>query len=95
MGKFARKRYSGEFKSRVALEASRRCRSWCQSTACTRLCHDVERKRVRGLMATMGMRTIYQKPHTTNRIMRIAIIRSGITASERNTMLNLWANKWG
>ena len=60
-----------------------------------RLGHDVGRKRVRRLMATMGLRAIYQKPHTTNRIMRIAIIRSGSTASERNTMLNLWANRWG
>ncbi|KXV53424.1 integrase, partial [Acetobacter tropicalis] len=30
-----------------------------------RLGHDVGRKRVRRLMATMGLRTIYQKPRTT------------------------------
>ncbi|WP_157870992.1 IS3 family transposase [Gluconacetobacter diazotrophicus] len=30
-----------------------------------RLGHDVGRKRVRRLMATMGLRAIYQKPHTT------------------------------
>ena len=30
-----------------------------------RLGYDVGRKRVRRLMATMGLRAIYQKPHTT------------------------------
>lgn len=39
--------------------------SWQMTRHLKRLGYDVGRKRVRRLMATMGLRAIYQKPHTT------------------------------